>query len=165
MSTHLLSPQKLHASACAQSVHSHRPSKSAHLIDLATGMSARKVLVTQLCCLGKRSNCSADNMETPLGRKQQQFPGSDAANEDDMRSSGLAAASSFTRNGRRQSATEQRELGREVAHHQCRRQNCKKGMRRTGQVFSYRLDRGHFTVLVTASAVTHTGSLLKLLKH
>jgi hypothetical protein len=90
-------------------------------------MSARKkVSVAQLCCLGKGSNCSEDDMEMTLARKHQQFPRSDAANEDETRSCGLAAASSFTRNGRRQSATKQRKWEREVAHNQRRRQNCKK---------------------------------------
>jgi hypothetical protein len=55
-------------------------------------------------------------MGTTLARKQLQFPGSDAASKDDTRSYGRAASSSFTRNSRGQSATEQRALEREVVH-------------------------------------------------
>jgi hypothetical protein len=101
-------------------------------------------------------------MKMTLAWKPKQFPSGGATDGDVARSFGQAAASSFTRNGRGQSATAQRALEREVAHCQRCRQNFKKEKRCTDH---YTICLGHFTDLVTLSIVTHIGPLLKFLKH
>jgi hypothetical protein len=91
--------QRRHAFAFAQSVRSHRPSVSHHLMDVAAKrMTVREmVLAALLCYAGERWSCSEDDMKTTLAGKEQQLPDRRLiVNEGRLRSVGRVASRSFT---------------------------------------------------------------------